>query len=390
MSSVDQRRLAEAAALDQAEIVDEHAFLVDGGGARRHRARRRAADVGVVAARGDPEQDASSPVVVEHRRADGDVGQVGAAVVGGVEGEHVAGTDVAGVQADDRLDRAVHRAEMDRHVRRVGDQAAVAVEDGAGEVEPLLDVDRIGGVLQRHAHLLGDRHEEVVEDLEHHRVGVGADRGALRQRDDAAEHDVVARGDLGLPAGLDDDGLVRLDDQRRRRRPLARLQVLRGDDRGVVPGAVGIERVRRVRLRASPRQRHLAARRCRRRRRPPPPRGFDDDRLAVEDEAELLAVRRLEGGDHRVGGEQRDAPAACQPAFRRMRDRQRRVGAVVAEVGADDDGDVGIGDALARAARRRASASSGALVPCERRAAGIGGFMTARLRVARMSARPMP
>ena len=50
------------------------------------------------------------------------------------------------------------------------------VEDGAGEIEPLLDVDRIGGVLQRHAHLLGDRHEEVVEDFQHHRVGLGADR----------------------------------------------------------------------------------------------------------------------------------------------------------------------------------------------------------------------
>ena len=46
------------------------------------------------------------------------------------------------------------------------------VEHRAGEVEPLLDVDRIGGVLQRHAHLLGDRHEEVVEDLQHHRIGL--------------------------------------------------------------------------------------------------------------------------------------------------------------------------------------------------------------------------
>ena len=65
---------------------------------------------------------------------------------------------------------------MDRHVRGVGDEAAVAVEDRAGEVEPLLDVDRVGGVLERHAHLLGDRHEEVVEHLEHDRIGVGADR----------------------------------------------------------------------------------------------------------------------------------------------------------------------------------------------------------------------
>ncbi len=54
------------------------------------------------------------------------------------------------------------------------------VEQRAGEVEPLLDVDRVRGVRERHAHLLGDRHEEVVEHLEQHRIGVGADRLARR------------------------------------------------------------------------------------------------------------------------------------------------------------------------------------------------------------------
>ena len=107
---------------------------------------------------------------------DGDVGQMRAAVVGRVDGIDVAGPDVALVLADDRLDCAVHRAEMHRHVRRVGDQRAVCVEDRAGEVEPLLDVHRVGGVLQRHAHLLGDRHEQVVEHLQHHRIGLRADR----------------------------------------------------------------------------------------------------------------------------------------------------------------------------------------------------------------------
>ena len=182
---VDQVGLAEAAAVDQAEIVDQDAFLVDRRRQRRHRAGRRAADIGMVAARGDPEQNvvfvgrasgAPRLLFAEDRRADGDVGQVGAAVIGGVEGEDVAGMNVAGILADDRFHRAIHRAEMDRHVRGIGDQPPFAVEDRAGEVETLLDVDRIGGVLQRHAHLLGDRHEEVVEDFEHHRIGVGADR----------------------------------------------------------------------------------------------------------------------------------------------------------------------------------------------------------------------
>ena len=176
-----QRVLAEPSALDEAQVVDQHAFFFHGRRPRRHRARRRPADVGMMPARRDPEQDCLA-LEIEHRRAHGDVGQVRAAVVGRVQREHVARVNVAGVEANDRLDRAVHRAEMHRHMRRVGDQPPVAIEDRAGEVEPLLDVHRIGGVLQRHAHLLGDRHEEVVEDLQHHRVGLRAERGALRQR----------------------------------------------------------------------------------------------------------------------------------------------------------------------------------------------------------------
>ena len=118
--------------------------------------------------------------IVEHRRDDGDVGQMRAAVVGRVE--HV---DVARPQLGPRsrmigLDRAVHGAEVHRHVRRVGDERARGVEHGAGEVEPLLDVHRLRGVAQRFAHLLGDRHEQVVEHLEQHRVGGGAETLALR------------------------------------------------------------------------------------------------------------------------------------------------------------------------------------------------------------------
>jgi len=98
-----------------------------------------------------------------------------AAVIGRVDGVGVAGPDLAFVLADHGLNRAVHRAEMHRHVRSIGDQRAVAVEYRTGEVEPLLDIDRIRGVLQRNAHLLGDRHEKIDEHFEHHRIGVGAD-----------------------------------------------------------------------------------------------------------------------------------------------------------------------------------------------------------------------
>ena len=82
---------------------------------------------------------------------------------------------------------------MHRHVRRVGDQVAFGVEQRAGKIEPLLDVDRVRGVGERHAHLLGDRHEQVVEHLEQHRIGGGADRMRALRGLDAVEHEVVAR-----------------------------------------------------------------------------------------------------------------------------------------------------------------------------------------------------
>ena len=80
---------------------------------------------------------------------------------------------------------------MHRHVRRIGDQRAVGGEHRAGEIEPLLDVDRIGGVLQRHAHLLGDRHEQVVEHFQHHRIGIGADRAGASSGTTRVEHEMV-------------------------------------------------------------------------------------------------------------------------------------------------------------------------------------------------------
>jgi hypothetical protein len=44
-------------------------------------------------------------------------------------------------------------------VRRVGDQIALRVKQRAAEVQPFLDIDRVGGVLQLQAHLLGNVHE---------------------------------------------------------------------------------------------------------------------------------------------------------------------------------------------------------------------------------------
>ena len=48
------------------------------------------------------------------------------------------------------------------------------IEQRAGEIEPLADVDRSGAAGERRAHLLGDRHEQAVEDFEPDRIGFGA------------------------------------------------------------------------------------------------------------------------------------------------------------------------------------------------------------------------
>ena len=245
-----QLLLAEAAAVDQLEIVDIDAFLLDGRGVRRHRAGRNAADIGVMTARRDPEQDFAS---VEYRRADGDVGQMRAAVIRRVDGIDVARADFALVLADDGFDGAIHRAEMHRHMRRVGDQRAIAVEHGAGEIEPLLDVDRVGGVLQRHAHLLGDRHEQIVEHFEHHRIGAGADRTRPVELFDPPQHEVIFRRQLGLPAIFDHHGLMRLDDDGRALDFMSWRQGLARIDERAVPFAAGEE------ARAARRRRKLGA-----------------------------------------------------------------------------------------------------------------------------------
>ncbi len=183
-----------------------------------------------MAARGDEEEDLLAGVV-EDRRDHGDIGQMRAAVIGGVEHEDIAGTHRVAARAGDGGDTLPHRAEMDGHVRGVGDELAVAIEERAGEIQPLLDVDRVSGVLQGHAHLLGDRHEQVVEDLEHHRVDFGADGRRALQRHDTAQDDMVARRHLGLPTGLDDGGRVLLGNDRGAGDAHARLELVTVVDR---------------------------------------------------------------------------------------------------------------------------------------------------------------
>ncbi len=89
------------AAIDQFEIVDQHTFLIDMGGAGRGAAWSHAANVGMVATGGCPEQDLAVIAVVD-RRYNGDIGKVGSAIIGGVQNEHIAGIHIALVVGNHR------------------------------------------------------------------------------------------------------------------------------------------------------------------------------------------------------------------------------------------------------------------------------------------------
>ena len=98
---------------------------------------------------------------------------------------------------------------------RVGYKRTIRGKDSAGKVQPLLDVHRVGGVLQGNAHLLGDRHEQVVENLQRNRVCRSANGRGLRQSLHPLKHDVARRIHLRIPTRFHHDGLVRLNDKSR-------------------------------------------------------------------------------------------------------------------------------------------------------------------------------
>ena len=95
---------------------------------------------------------------------------------------------------------------------------ASRIEDRAGEVEPLLDVDRARGLAQHRAHLLGDVHEQRVEHLEPHRVRRASRPPrplARRARDRVASCSSAAVRDGPAPARRDPAGRAVFAEQQR-------------------------------------------------------------------------------------------------------------------------------------------------------------------------------
>ena len=316
--------LAQAALLHQQEIVDQHALFFHHFAARRHRSWSDAADVRVMAARTDVEQDLF-PGIVENGSDDRHVRQVRAAVVGGVQHVDIPGLHPAAICADDDAHALAHRTQVHRHVRRVGDQVPLPIEHGAGKIEPFLDVDRVSRVREPQAHLLGDRHVEIVEDLEHDGVGTGADRAALRPRFHALEHDVIGPHHFGLPARFDHSGGVFLGDDRRTGNSVSDCQPFTHKDRGAMRATAGVDprpvcrsgRAITTRIAARRFDRHHRRAECFHRD------GLGDQRPAGHQKAVALAISRFERARHFGGASE-------------VHD-QRRVGAVVTQVHAAHD-----------------------------------------------------
>ena len=89
---------------------------------------------------------------------------------------------------------------MHWHVRGVGDQIAVRIEQGAGKVEPLLDVHRPRRALQGGAHGLGDAGESAIEEFQADRIGTGGGHGARGGRRDSGETYEAIAGARRTPA----------------------------------------------------------------------------------------------------------------------------------------------------------------------------------------------
>ena len=255
------------------------------------------------------------------------------------------------------------------------------VEQRAGEIEPLLDVDRVRGVLQRSAHLLGDRHEQVVEDLEHHRIDLGADRAARCSRGTTRSSTRWSSArDARLPAGLDHGGGVRLGDDRRARRSRRPARRSSRADRAASS--------RHAPPREHAHRRRGAARRARRCAAPARSAGASPaadrlDRRPPRRRARLPGIRKANRLRYAASN------CATHVGERAERHDERRVGALVRRCTRCARCDRASGDALARelGARRRPRARR-ARVAARAAPASSSGASTACSRIARLVGEP--
>ena len=173
--------------------------------------------------------------------------------------------------------------------------------------------------MQGNAHLLGDVHEEVVENFQQHRIGLGSGSTGPIGRLGPGHHHVVMLRDLRPPTGFDHDGLVILDHQRGALHMAARGQCGAADHGGLMPGTAREDRHTRFDLRLALFDGQGGVAGCAFRGFAFDLDGLDDQCRVGVGEPELGLMRRFERG---AGGELIALP--CH--------RQRRIGARIAQM----------------------------------------------------------
>src|SRR5258708_30017181 len=157
---------------------------------------------------------------IEDGHDDGDVGKVCTAAIGIIKIIGAAAKDAAAVplfssRLDDPPDALAHRAQMNGNMRSIGDERALLVEDRAGKIEPLLDIDARCRRLERDSHFLGNRHEEIVENFEANRIDICADGLGAAERDYSGENESPIEGPFGAPPLPHEYGRSRFENERR-------------------------------------------------------------------------------------------------------------------------------------------------------------------------------
>ena len=163
-----------------------------------------------------------------------------AARVRGIEYINVTGLYITLVGIDHGPDRFTHGSQVDGYVWRIGDEIAPGVEQSAGKVQAFLDVHGVRGILQGDAHLFGNRHEKVIEYLEHDRIRRSTDRFALFTFDITLQHQVAAAVECAAPTPFNDNGACSLDNDGRPAYGLACFQFITPVQRHVAPFPVTV------------------------------------------------------------------------------------------------------------------------------------------------------
>ena len=189
-------------------------------------------------------EEAGFRVLAEHRRDRRDVGQMGSPMERIVAQQRVARLkrlQFTVLQLAEKIAHAIpHRAEVHRNVGRIGNQATGGIKQRAGKIKALADVHRATALAQLLAHLLGNRHEAVPEQLRLQRIRQPCRRLACVQGNRTIA--LKQQGTRGIqpscPALLDNDAADRLTDQGRARNLLAMNKRAALMQRNITPAPV--------------------------------------------------------------------------------------------------------------------------------------------------------